>query len=199
MGLVSVPADDWMPAVVLEQLLVGALFGSASAFGANIALAAGRWSDLFRGASAEALNPGTGSRESAGGELLSRLVVVGMAAGPGLGLTVTLLMRSFHAVVPGTFSWSEASLAGWLRATGELLGAGVAVAAPIAAATLAVDLALAALSRLSPALSTAELNAPLRLVLGLGFVAGSLGNSAGRLGDLGLNFFEALMAGGGVP
>lgn len=194
-----VPAGGWSPAVVLEQLSVGALLGGASALGCHVALAAGRWSDLFRGASAEALNPGTGSRESAGGEFLSRLILTSMAAGPGLGLTVAVLMRSFRAVPPGTFQWTEAVLENWIRASGELLGAGLALAAPVAAVCLAIDVAFAGLARVAPVLSCAELHAPARLLCGLVVFALTASDGAARLGGLALDGMVSFAEGALCP
>jgi flagellar biosynthesis protein FliR len=194
-----VPSEAWVPALVLEQIWVGTLLGGASALGCHAALAAGRWSDLFRGASAEALNPGTGSRESAGGELLSRLIVTAMAAGSGLGLTVTVLLRSFLAVPPGSFQWTETALANWLRLSGELLGAGVSLAAPVAAVTLVIDFAFAGVARVAPSLSSVELQAPARLLCGLAVFALVATDGAARLGTIALNGMVSLAEGGLRP
>ncbi len=182
-----VPSNAWVPALLLEQLSVGSLVGGAAALGCNVALAAGRWSDLFRGASAEAINPGTGSRESAGGELLSRLVVTAMAAGPGLGVTVSVLMHSFRAVPPGTFQWNEAAVGTWVRASGELLVAGVSLAAPVAAVSLAIEFSFAALARVAPVVSSVELQAPVRLLCGLAMFAFTASEGAARLVELALD------------
>ena len=188
-------SSSWLPGILLEQLVVGLLLGTASALGSQVALASGRWADLFRGASAEALNPGTGSRESAGGELVSRLILVGMAAGPGLGLTVSLLIRSMKAVPPGTFDLTENTVGLWIRAGSELLGTGFSLAAPVAAATLTVDLAFAATMRVVPALNSVELQAPVRLVLGLGVFFFGASEGAARLGSASMQLFSALALG----
>ncbi|HLL52310.1 MAG TPA: flagellar biosynthetic protein FliR [Myxococcaceae bacterium] len=168
-GGVAAPAglDGWgFAALVGRELAFGTAIGLVAALPFDAARIGGRFVDLFRGTSAEAALPVTGTRESATGDGLYQLLVALAVAGGAMPAVVSGLWRSFAAVPLGGFVASEAvalRVAGWV---GGAFATGFAVGAPIAAASLAVDLFLGFASRAAPSLGLQEAGAPLRILGG---------------------------------
>jgi flagellar biosynthetic protein FliR len=162
---VSPGEGGWFPLAV-EQLLMGAVMGLAATWSHDMALAGGRWADLLRGSSAEAFNPATGSRESAGGALMHRLLVATACASGALPGLVSELGRSFQWCPPGSFALSANVLGRWMAALAAAFEAGVVVAAPFALLAFAVDLSVAFLQRMAPAFPLLDAALSARLMLG---------------------------------
>jgi len=74
-----------------------------------------------------------------------------------------------------------------VRAAGGVFLAGVELAAPVLAATMLVEIAVALVGRLSPQLPVMSLTVPLKTLFGLGILAGSI--------SLWPRFIEARFAG----
>jgi len=161
---VSLDESGWV-GLAVEQLALGTVMGLAMSWSYEMALAAGRWGDLFRGSSAEAFNPATGSRDSAGGALLHRLLVATACAGGALPALVAELGRSFLWSPPGHWAWTE-DMVGWVAGLSHAFEAGAVVAAPFALMALSVDASVAFLQRMAPVFPLAELALPARLLLG---------------------------------
>jgi flagellar biosynthesis protein FliR len=154
-------------ALAIEQLVVGTLIGLASAWVFDVANCAGRWIDIFRGSSAEVSNPAVGSRDSATGALLNRLL---LAVASATGATPALLAevaRSIGCCPPGHFLETGQVLERWVFGLSSTFEAGVVIAAPFAVLALSVDLGVAFLQRVAPALPLGEVAVPARLLLGL--------------------------------
>lgn len=111
--------------------------------------------------------------------LLSQFMqLIGVLVILGAGLDRTLLaalMRTF-AIVPVGTAWlsTHASVAIVGMASGIFL-AGVQLAAPVLAATLLVELAIALLGRLSPQLPVMFVGIPVKTLVGYTVLIGSLG------------------------
>lgn len=175
-------------AAPVDLLAFGQLAFREAAFGISLGLLSslpfdaarlgGRFIDLSRGTSAEAVLPQSGTRESASGEGLYQLMVALAVTGPAFGLVLSAVWRSFGLVPLGGFVAGEAQAFQLGHLAGAAMATGLAIGAPIAGACLAIDLLLGLISRATPQAGFQELSAPLRIVgggailwLGLGVLA----------------------------
>ncbi|MCP3103315.1 flagellar biosynthetic protein FliR [Myxococcus sp. K15C18031901] len=182
--------------LVVRELVYGASIGLISALPFDAARMGGRFIDLFRGTSAEASLPVAGSRESATGDGLHQLLVALVVSGPLFPVVVGALVRGFGVVGLGAFVPTEAATTHVVLLSGGALATGLAVGAPVAAATLTVDCFLGMASRAAPQVGIQELGAPLRILgggvvlwLGVGLLCERLlvevSSTEGALGLLG--------------
>jgi flagellar biosynthetic protein FliR len=84
------------------------------------------------------------------------------------------LVRSFHAVPLGSYALAPLTARSIVNAAGGIFFAAVELAAPILAATVLVEIAVALLSKLSPQLPAMSLTVPLKTLVGFAVLAGSL-------------------------
>lgn len=153
-------------ALVLKELVYGTAVGLVAALPFDAARMGGRFIDLFRGTSAEASLPVAGSRESATGDALYQLLVALVVTGGLFPVVLSGLLRGFGVVGLGTFVPSEAAALHVVKLAGGAMATGLAVGAPIAAATMTVDCLLGMASRAAPQVNLQELGAPLRILGG---------------------------------
>jgi len=104
-------------------------------------------------------------------QLMGTLVLI--AAGLDRVVLASLL-RSFHAVPLGTYGLLPVTSGAIVQAAGGIFLAAVELAAPVLAATMLVEIAVALLSRLSPQLPVMSLTVPLKTLVGFGVLTGSL-------------------------
>lgn len=155
-----------MMALVVRELAYGVSVGLVSALPFDAARMGGRFIDLFRGTSAEASLPMAGSRESATGDGLYHLLVARVVSGALFPLILSALLRGFTVVRLGAFVPTEAATLHVGGLVGSAMATGLAVGAPVAAATLAVDCFLGMASRAAAQVNLQELGAPLRILGG---------------------------------
>ncbi len=104
-------------------------------------------------------------------QLMGTLVVIGS----GLDrILLASVARSFHAVPLGTFLLAPVTALAIVRAAGGIFLAAVELAAPVLAATMLVEVAVALLGKLSPQLPVMSLTVPLKTLTGFALLAGSL-------------------------
>jgi flagellar biosynthetic protein FliR len=84
------------------------------------------------------------------------------------------MVRSFHAAPLGSFALAPASALEIVRAAGGVFLAAVELAAPVLAATMLVEVAVALLGKLSPQLPVMMLTVPLKTLTGFAILTGSL-------------------------
>jgi flagellar biosynthetic protein FliR len=84
------------------------------------------------------------------------------------------MVRSFRVAPLGSFALAPASALEIVRAAGGIFLAAVELAAPILAATLLVEVAVALLGKLSPQLPVMSLTVPLKTLTGFALLTGSL-------------------------
>jgi len=156
---------EWV-ALAGEQLVVGTVMGLATSWSFDAASSAGRWIDIFRGSSAEVSNPASGARDSATGALLHRLLLASASATGATTLLLGEVARSFRWCPPGQFSLSGDVLERWVAMLAATFEASVVIAAPFAVIALSVDLGVAFLQRIAPAMPLAEAGLPSRLLIG---------------------------------
>lgn len=103
-------------------------------------------------------------------QIIGTLVV--LAAGLDRILLASM-MRSFRVVPPGTFSMSTVTAMAVVRAAGGIFLAAVELAAPVLAATMLIEVAVALLSKLSPQLPVTALSVPLKTLTGFAVLIAS--------------------------
>ena len=104
-------------------------------------------------------------------QLMGTLVVI--AAGLDR-IVLASMVRSFRAVPLGCYALAPASALAIVRAVGGIFLAAVELAAPVLAATMLVEVAVALLGKLSPQLPVMMLTVPLKTLTGFALLTGSL-------------------------
>ncbi|PTL78399.1 EscT/YscT/HrcT family type III secretion system export apparatus protein [Vitiosangium sp. GDMCC 1.1324] len=167
---VSLPAPVETPiqlaALVMKELSYGTSVGLVAALPFDAARMGGRFIDLFRGTSAEASLPVTGTRESATGDALYQLLVGLVVTGGLMPVVLSGLVRGFGWVRLGAYVPAEAAVMHVVGLAGGAMATGLAVGAPVAAAVMAVDCLLGMVSRAAPQVNLQEMGAPLRILAG---------------------------------
>lgn len=175
-----------------RELVFGVCLGLVASLPFDVARMGGRFSDLFRGSSAEAALPMAGTKEAATGDALYHLLLALGAAGGLLPLFLSALTRSYALVPLGAARPSEALALELAGLVGAAFSTGFALGAPVAALSLTIDLGLGLASRAAPSMSLQETGTPLRILAGGAVLWLSIGLLAARLQDLGLHHVHAL-------
>ncbi len=149
-----------------KEVTFGLALGLISALPFDAARIGGRFIDLFRGSSAEAALPWANSKESATGDVLYQLLIAMAAGGTVMPLILSAIFKSFALVPLGAYVSGESVVLQIAALVGTAFAVGLAVGAPVAAASLAVDCLLGLISRGSPAMNLQDTGAPLRILAG---------------------------------
>jgi flagellar biosynthesis protein FliR len=104
-------------------------------------------------------------------QLMGTLIVI--AAGLDRILLASLV-RSFHAVPLGAYTLLPVTAHAIVQAASGIFLAAVELAAPVLAATMLIEIAVALLSKLSPQLPVMSLTVPLKTLVGFAVLTGSL-------------------------
>jgi type III secretion protein T len=177
--------DLWATgALVLREMALGTGIGLIASLPFDAARIGGRFVDLFRGTSAEAVLPVSGTRESAAGDGLYQLVVALAIASGAAGAVAAALWRSFGALPLGGFAASEGFEVTVVRCIALAFTSGLAIGAPVAALSLCVDALLGFASRAAPQIHLSEVGAPLRILGGGALLWLSVGWISQRLLEL---------------
>ncbi len=168
----GVGADIQVPDVLTfammagKEVVFGVVLGLVSALPFDAARVGGRFIDLFRGSSAEAALPWASSKESATGDVLYQLLVAMAAAGVAMPIVLSAIFKSFAVVGVGTFVANDSVAMQVAALVGTTFAVGLAVGAPVAGASLAVDCLLGLISRGSSAMNLQDVGAPMRILAG---------------------------------
>jgi flagellar biosynthetic protein FliR len=84
------------------------------------------------------------------------------------------MVRSFHAVPLGAYVMPPDTALAIVHAAGGIFLAALELAAPVLAATMLVEIAVALMGKLSPQLPVMNLTVPIKTMVGYGLLAGSL-------------------------
>jgi flagellar biosynthetic protein FliR len=104
-------------------------------------------------------------------QLMGTLVLIGA----GLDrILLASMVRSFRAAPLGTYALAPQTSLEIVRAAGGIFLAAVELAAPVLAATMLVEVAVALLGKLSPQLPVISLTVPLKTLTGFAILAASL-------------------------
>jgi len=104
-------------------------------------------------------------------QLMGTLVVMGA----GLDrILLASMVRSFHAAPLGSYALAPPTALGIVHAAGGIFLAALELAAPLLAATMLVEVAVALLGKLSPQLPVMNLTVPLKTLTGFALLTGAL-------------------------
>jgi type III secretory pathway component EscT len=176
----------------LREVGVGVVMGFVAACLFRAVEAAGRLTDILRGANlAEVISPLSETRSSPLGNLFLLLAVVIFFEVGGAGYLATALARSYEAIpVAGAAPMparAQAAAFVVVAASGKLIEAAVGLAAPGLIALLLADLTLGALGRVAPQVQLYFVGIPAKALLGVGTVLAGLAtlDTALRVGSRG--------------
>jgi type III secretion protein T len=164
-----------------KELLFGTAIGMVASLPFDAARIGGRFIDLFRGSSAEAALPGTGTRESATGDALYQLLTALAVTGVAFPVVLGGIFGSFGVIALGAWAPAEDGVMQVAALAGAAMATGLAIGAPVAGVSLAVDCLLGMASRAAPGMNLQEAGAPLRILGGGAVVWLALGLLSERL------------------
>ncbi len=160
---------------LLGELAVGLVYGLALALLNEMLLFAGQIAGLqFSFSLVNLLDPNSAIQTPLLGDLFQLLgTLVVLAAGLDRILLASMV-RSFRAVPLGSYALAPLTALGIVHAAGGVFLAAVELAAPVLAATMLVEVAVALLGKLSPQLPVMNLTVPFKTLTGFALLAGSL-------------------------
>jgi flagellar biosynthetic protein FliR/type III secretion protein T len=176
----------------VKEVVFGLALGLVASLPFDVARMGGRFIDLFRGSSAEAALPMSGTKEAATGDALYHLLLALGAAAGLMPLLLGALIRSYAIVSLGAAQTSDSLALHLVGLVGAAFSTGLAIGAPIAALSLAIDAFLGLASRAAPNMNLQETGAPLRILGGGAVLWLMVGLVAARLQDFGTAQADAL-------
>jgi flagellar biosynthetic protein FliR len=84
------------------------------------------------------------------------------------------IMRSFRAVPAGSYAMAPVTSQAIVRASSGVFLAAIELAAPVLAATMLIEVAIALMGKLSPQLPAISLTVPIKTLTGFGILTGSV-------------------------
>ncbi|MGA3032501.1 MAG: flagellar biosynthetic protein FliR [Terracidiphilus sp.] len=162
-------------AAVLGELAVGLVYGLSLALLNEMLLFAGQIVGLqFSFSLVNLLDPDSAIQTPLLGDLFQLMgTLVVITAGLDRILLASLV-RSFRVVPLGGYAFGVAPAAALVRAAGGVFLAALELAAPVLAATMLMEVAVALLGKLSPQLPVMFLTVPLKTLTGFAILAGCL-------------------------
>jgi flagellar biosynthetic protein FliR len=160
---------------LLGEVAVGLVYGLTLALLNEMLLFAGQIAGLqFSFSLVNLLDPASAIQTPLLGELFQLMgTLVILAAGLDRILLASMV-RSFGVAPLGSYAMAPVTTLAIVRAAGGIFLAAVELAAPVLAATLLVELAIALMGKLSPQLPVMSLTVPLKTLTGFALLAGSL-------------------------
>ncbi len=162
-------AFDHLVASIMLELSLGIVIAMIASAPFHAARIGGRFIDVFRGTSAEAILPLTGSREAVSADLIASALVAVASIGVGSSLVISGLVRSFAWTPLGGFTASESSISAAVESVAEAFATGAALAAPVAATSFLIDAIVAMIAKAAPGSGFQDGATPSRILVG-GFV-----------------------------
>ena len=161
------PHADLSCLAFLGEAAVGMVYGLTLALLNEMMLFAGQILGIqFSFSMVNLLDPTSSIQTSLMSDLLQMLGTLVLLAAGLDRILLASMMRSFRAVPPGTFSMSTVTALAVVRAAGGVFLAAVELAAPVLAATMLIEVAIALLSKLSPQLPVTAMSVPLKTLTG---------------------------------
>ena len=160
---------------ILGELAVGLVYGLTLALMSEMMLFAGQILGLqFSFSLVNLLDPASSIQTPLLGDLFQLMgTLVVITAGLDRILLASMV-RSFRAAPLGSFALAPASALAIVRAASGIFLAALELAAPVLAATLLVEVAIALLGKISPQLPVMSLSVPLKTLTGFALLTGSL-------------------------
>jgi flagellar biosynthetic protein FliR len=160
---------------LLGELAVGLVYGLALTLLNEMLLFAGQIVGLqFSFSLVNLMDPASAIQTPLLGDLFQLMgTLVVIAAGLDRILLASMV-RSFRVAPLGAYAVAPTTALAIVRAAGGIFLAAVELAAPVLAATMLVEIAVALLGKLSPQLPVMNLTVPLKTITGFAILAGSL-------------------------
>jgi flagellar biosynthetic protein FliR len=160
---------------LLGELAVGLVYGLTLALLNEMLLFAGQIIGLqFSFSLVNLLDPNSAIQTPLMGDLFQLLGTL-VVLGAGLNrILLASMVRSFRVVPLGSYAMAPLTALGIVRAASGVFLAAVELAAPVLAATMLVEIAVALLGKLSPQLPVMNLTVPLKTLTGFALLTGSL-------------------------
>ncbi len=160
---------------LLGELAIGLVYGLTLALLNEMLLFAGQIAGMqFSFSLVNLLDPASAIQTPLLGELFQLLGTLVLITAGLDRILLASLVRSFHAVPLGGFVLTQSTTVGIVRAASGVFLAAVDLAAPVLAATMLVEVAIALMGKLSPQLPVMALTVPLKTLTGFAVLAGAL-------------------------
>jgi flagellar biosynthetic protein FliR len=160
---------------ILGELAIGLVYGLCLALLNEMLLFAGQIAGVqFSFSLVNLMDPSSSIETPLLGNLFQLMGTLVLITAGLDRILLASLFRSFHAVPLGTYALAPTAGAELVRAAGGIFVAAVELAAPILAATMLVEIAIALMGKLSPQLPVMFLTVPLKTLTGFVVLAGSL-------------------------
>lgn len=162
-------------AAILGELAIGFVYGLSLALLNEMMLFAGQIVGLqFSFSLVNLMDPASAIQTPLLGDLFQLMGTLVLITAGLDRILLASMVRSFHAVPLGTFALAPPTALAIVRAASGVFLAAVELAAPVLAATMLVEIAVALLGKLSPQLPVMMLTVPLKTLTGFVILAGSL-------------------------
>ena len=160
---------------ILGELAIGLVYGLSLALLNEMMLFAGQIAGLqFSFSLVNLLDPASAIQTPLLGELFQMMATLVIIAAGLDRILLASVVRSFHAVPLGAFTLQPPTALAIVRAASGIFLAAVELAAPVLAATMLLEIAVALLGKLSPQLPVMMLTVPLKTLAGFVILIGSL-------------------------
>lgn len=160
---------------ILGELAIGLLYGITLSFLSEMLLFAGQIAGLqFSFSLVNLMDPSSPIQTPLLGELFQLFGLLVMIAAGLDRILLSSLLRSFRLVPPGSFVLSRVTGVAIAHAAGGIFLAATELAAPVLAATMLVEIAVALIGKLSPQFPVISLTVPLKTLTGFVLLAGPL-------------------------
>lgn len=194
----AVPIWSWAGlGIIVEQILIGAALGLVLRVTFTAVMAAGDFIGLQMGlAFATFVSPDTGTNTMVLSRLFYMIALLMFLALNGHLMVIETLAFSFHALPVGVAGLNVGAFDLLARSGATIFSAGLALALPLIAALLIVNLCLGILNRSAPQLTVFSVGFPTSLTLGLvllGILMTDLGRYLDALFGQGLQTLQAMI------
>lgn len=160
---------------LLGELAVGLVYGLCLTLLTEMMLFAGQIVGLqFSFSLVNLMDPGSSIQTPLLGDLFQLMGTLAILAAGLDRILLASMVRSFRAVPLGEFALAPAAALTLVRAAAGVFLAALELAAPVLAATLLVEIAVALLGKLSPQLPVMMLTVPMKTLAGFVILTGSL-------------------------
>jgi flagellar biosynthetic protein FliR len=160
---------------LLGELSIGLVYGLSLALLNEMMLFAGQMVGLqFSFSLVNLMDPASAIQTPLLGDLFQLMGTLVLITAGLDRILLASMVRSFRAVPLGAFALAPPTALAIVRAAGGVFLAAVELAAPVLAATMLLEIAVALLGKLSPQLPVMMLTVPLKTLTGFVILAGSL-------------------------
>ena len=160
---------------LLGELAVGLVYGLLLTLLNEMLIFAGQVAGFqFSFSLVNLLDPGSSIQTPLLGELFQLMGVLVIITAGLDRIMLASMIRSFRAVPLGEFALAPASAVAIVQAASGIFLAALELAAPVLAATMLVEIAIALMGKLSPQLPVMSLSVPAKTLTGFAVLIGSL-------------------------